>query len=103
MQAWLKTLERSLEVLEEFAHDDFRCILTSEPPSALQGPHWELIPEAILQKCIKIADEAPCDLKSNLRRAFSKFSQDHMDNCLKQKEFKATLFALCFFHSLISG
>ncbi|CAK0791281.1 unnamed protein product [Prorocentrum cordatum] len=103
MQAWLKHLERALEVIEEFSHESFRCFLTSEPPSALQGRLWELIPEPILQRCIKIADEAPSDLKSNLRRAYSKFSQESIDACLKPKEFKATLFALCFFHSLISG
>jgi dynein heavy chain len=103
MQNWLKALERTLEMVEEFAHDDFRCVLTSEPPSALQGPLWECIPEAILQKCIKVADEAPTDLKSNLRRAYSKFSQEHIEACLKTREYKATLLALCFFHSLISG
>mmetsp|Transcript_65335 Transcript_65335/g.188178 ORF Transcript_65335/g.188178 Transcript_65335/m.188178 type:complete len:973 (+) Transcript_65335:71-2989(+) len=103
MQAWLKQLERALEVVEEFAHDDFRCFLTSEPPGAMQGRLWDLIPEPILQRCIKISDEAPTDLKSNLRRAYSKFSQESIDACLKPKEFKATLFALCFFHSLISG
>eukprot|EP00397_Hematodinium_sp_SG-2012_P000164 GEMP01000164.1.p1 GENE.GEMP01000164.1~~GEMP01000164.1.p1 ORF type:complete len:2602 (+),score=544.41 GEMP01000164.1:57-7808(+) len=103
MQSWLKTLERSLEVVEEFAHPEFRCILTSEPPSALMGPLMEVIPEPILQKCIKIADEAPQDIKSNLRRAYSKFNQESIDACLKPKEFKACLFALCFFHSLISG
>jgi dynein heavy chain len=71
----------------------------------LQGPLTELIPEAVLQKCIKIADEAPTDLRSNLRRAFSKFSQESIDACRKDKRhhFKATLLALCFFHSLISG
>jgi len=63
----------------------------------------ETVPEAILQRCIKIADEAPQDLKSNLRRAFSKFSQDDIDNCSKPREFKACLFGLCFFHSLICG
>ncbi len=103
MQGWLKTLERSLELIEEFAAPDFRCILTSEPPSALYGPLQELCPESVLQKCIKIADEAPSDVKSNLRRAWSKFSQDNVDACLKPKEFKACLFSLCFFHSLISG
>merc|ERR550537_179142 len=64
MQNWLKTLERQLEVIEEFAAPEFRCILTSEPPSALYGPLQELCPESILQKCIKIADEAPSDVKS---------------------------------------
>merc|ERR1719343_1389921 len=103
MQAWLKQLERALEVIEEFSHPDFRCFLTSEPPGAMQGRLWDLIPEPILQRCIKVADEAPADLKSNLRRAYSKFSQENIDACLKTREFKATLFALCFFHSLISG
>jgi len=103
MQSWLKTLERSLEIVEEFAHTDFRCVVTSEPPSALMGPLAEVIPEPILQKCIKIADEAPQDIKSNLRRAYSKFTPEDINECLKPKEFKACLFALCFFHSLISG
>merc|ERR1719421_1828970 len=103
MQGWLKTLERGLEMIEEFAVPEFRCILTSEPPSALYGPLQELVPESILQKCIKIADEAPQDVKSNLRRAWSKFQQDHIDACTQPKEYKSCLFALCFFHSLISG
>merc|ERR1719498_1491490 len=105
MQDWLPMLERALEVVEEFALPEFRCILTSEPPGPLQGPLWPLLPEAILQKCIKVSDEAPTDLKSNLRRAYSKFTQDNINDCVepKQKEFKATLFALCFFHALISG
>jgi len=103
MQTWLKQLERCLEIVEEFAHPDFRCVLTSEPPSALQGPLWEMVPESVLQKCIKVADEAPTDLKSNLRRAYSKFSQENIDACTKPKEFKATVFALCFFHALLSG
>merc|ERR1719446_1862080 len=103
MQAWLKLLERQLELVEEFAHPEFRVFLTSEPPGAMQGRFWDLIPEPILQRCIKVADEAPADLKSNLRRAYSKFEQGNIDACLKPREFKATLFALCFFHSLISG
>jgi dynein heavy chain len=103
MQAWLKQLERHLEIIEEFAVPEFRCFLTSEPPGAMQGRLWDLIPEPILQRCIKVADEAPQDLKSNLRRAYSKFSQDSIDECSKPKEFKAALFALCFFHALISG
>ena len=52
----------------------------------MQGPLWDLIPEPILQRCIKVADEAPADLKSNLRRAYSKFSQDSIEECKKPKE-----------------
>ncbi|CAE8581961.1 unnamed protein product, partial [Polarella glacialis] len=99
----LKPSNPVLELIEEFVHPDFRCILTSEPPSNLQGPMWQMVPEAILQKCIKIADEAPTDLKSNLRRSYAKFSQESIEACLKPREYKATLFALCFFHALILG
>ena len=30
--------------------EDFRCFLTSEPPGAMQGKLWDLIPEPILQR-----------------------------------------------------
>ena len=72
----------------------------------------EVIPESILQNCIKIAGEAPQDIKSNLRRAFSKFNQETLNACAKPKEFKACLFTLfsgrlCTkpkeFYSMISG
>ena len=63
----------------------------------------EIIPEATLQRCIKIADEAPADLKSNLRRAYGKFSPEDVEKCQKQKEYKGIVFSLCFFHSLIVG
>jgi len=103
MQEWLPLLERNLEIIEEFALPDFRCVLTSEPPGAMQGRLFPLLPEAILQRCIKVSDEAPTDLKSNLRRAYSKFNQENIDACMIPKTFKATLLALCWFHSLISG
>jgi dynein heavy chain len=103
MQDWLPQLERALETIEEISVPEFRCVLTSEPPGPMQGRLWPLLPEAILQRCIKVSDESPTDLKSNLRRAYSKFSQANIDACLKPREFKATLFALCFFHALISG
>ena len=35
----------------------------------------QIVPEALLQRSIKIADEAPQDLKNNLRRALNCFSQ----------------------------
>jgi len=52
-------------------------------------PMWKVIPEPILQKCIKIADEAPQGIKSSLRRAYSKFSPETVSACLKPKEFTA--------------
>ncbi|OXB71014.1 UNVERIFIED_CONTAM: hypothetical protein H355_008665 [Colinus virginianus] len=68
----LQSLQRTLEVVSETAHKDFRCIISSEPPPL---PDHKIIPETILQRSIKIADEAPQDLKANLKRALSNFSR----------------------------
>ena len=48
-------------------------------------------------------NEAPADLRSNLQRAWANFSEETISSCSKPKEFKACLFALCFFHSLVLG
>lgn len=99
----MKAFERQLEmVLEDDVHDDFRCFVSSEPPAL---PHMEIIPESILQNSLKVSNEAPSDLKSNLRRALSKFDESHFERAKTHKpnEFKALLFGLCMFHSLILG
>jgi len=75
MQTWMKSFERNFEiVVDEGAHQDFRCFVSSEPPPL---PHMEIIPESILQNALKVANEAPKDLKSNIKRAFSKFDEAH--------------------------
>jgi len=46
MQTWMKSFERNFEiVIEDGAHPDFRCFVSSEPPGL---PHMEIIPESIL-------------------------------------------------------
>jgi dynein heavy chain len=57
MQTWMKSFERNLEiVLDEGAHPDFRCFVSSEPPGS---PEMEIIPESVLQNSLKVANEAP--------------------------------------------
>jgi dynein heavy chain len=104
MEDWLKDFERALEVAcDDDPHAEFRCFISSEPPGA--GRLKELIPESILQNSIKVANEAPRDLQSNLRRAISKFDEAYYDKAKSHKylEFKALIFGLCMFHSLILG
>jgi len=103
MQTWMKTFERNFEiVVEDGAHKDFRCFVSSEPPPM---PMMEIIPESILQNSLKVANEAAADLKSNIRKAFSKFDESHFERAKthKENEFKALLYGLCMFHSLILG
>mmetsp|Transcript_24255 Transcript_24255/g.21366 ORF Transcript_24255/g.21366 Transcript_24255/m.21366 type:complete len:743 (+) Transcript_24255:3415-5643(+) len=100
MQSWLKLFENYLEKAIETADPNFRCFVSSEPPPL---PDMKIIPESILQNTIKVANEAPQDLKANLRRAYAKFNQNFIDESPKPNEFKAILFALCMFHSLMLG
>lgn len=109
MQDWMKILERNFELVFEKTeenpngvHPDFRMFLTAEkPPLALM----EWIPESILQNSLKVANEAPRDIKSNIKRAYSKFPEEDFERAKthKEPEFKAILMGLCMFHSLILG
>ncbi|RYY36502.1 hypothetical protein EON62_01715, partial [archaeon] len=86
MQSWLPTLERQLELIAESAHPDFRCFISAEPPPM---SHMKNMPESLMQSCIKVANEAPADLLSNLTRSWANFSQERVDQSRKPTEFKA--------------
>ena len=103
MTDWMREFERGLEIaVEDDPHPDFRCFISSEPPGL---PHMEIIPESILQNSIKVSNQAPQDLKANLRRAMSKFDEAYYDKAKEHKynEFKALIFGLVMFHALILG
>jgi dynein heavy chain len=98
MQTWIMTLEEKLETLTP--HHGFRVFITAEPPALSSMKN---LPEGLLQSCICVANEPPSDLQANLTRAWDMFSQDKIEECSKLEEFKACLFGLCFFHSLMLG
>ncbi|GMH47852.1 hypothetical protein TrLO_g3977 [Triparma laevis f. longispina] len=100
MQSWLTTLDRKLEVCAETAHQDFRCFVSGEAPGF---SYQSNMPESLLQCCIKVANEAPADLKSNIVRAFSLYDDAYLDDCSKPNEFRGCLYTLCFFHSVMVG
>jgi len=104
MQGWIPALERKLEIAAESAHKDFRCFFSAEP---INGAAFaKIVPESILQTCIKISNEPPSDLKSNMRRALAPFNQDVLDRSTTEERkvvHTAVLFALCFYHSLLLG
>jgi len=103
MTEWMREFERALEVaVDSDPHADFRCFISSEAPGL---PHQEIIPESVLQNSIKVSNQAPQDLKANLRRAMSKFDDAFYDKAKEHKytEFKALIFGLVMFHALILG
>jgi len=100
MQGWLPLLERQLELAAVSAHEDFRCFISAEPPPFA---YQKNMPESLMQGAIKVANEAPADLKSNLRRAWAFFNQDYIDQCKKPSWFKACLSTTCFYHAIVQG
>lgn len=98
MQTWLPTLDEKLEMLDP--HPDFRVFISAEPPPL---SYMKNIPEGLLQTCICVANEPPSDLKANLTRAWKTFTQDRIDANRTPDTFKASLFGLSFFHSVMLG
>jgi len=89
---WLPKLEKKLESLEEGADPLFRTYLSAMPQP--------VVPVPILQKSIKLTNEPPTGLKANLKRAYLNFTEAIWENSTRQAEYKAIIFALCFFHSV---
>jgi dynein heavy chain len=99
MQTWITTLDEKLESLPT-VNANFRVFISAEPPPL---PYMKNIPEGLLQSCINVSNEPPQDLKANMARAWDAFSQGRIDKAAKKEQFKACLFGLCFFHSVMLG
>lgn len=98
MQSWLPILEETLESLSP--HPEFRVFMSTEPPVVKSIRN---IPEGLLLSCITISNEPPSDLKSNLMRGWSLFDEESISSSLTPDIYKACLFGLCFFHSVMLG
>eukprot|EP01065_Artemidia_motanka_P030559 TRINITY_DN365_c0_g2_i2.p1 TRINITY_DN365_c0_g2~~TRINITY_DN365_c0_g2_i2.p1 ORF type:complete len:4684 (+),score=1932.48 TRINITY_DN365_c0_g2_i2:111-14162(+) len=77
----------------EKGHLDFRVFLSAEPGLS--------IPIGILQRSIKLTNEPPSGIRANMIRAFANFVHEPWESSQKPTEFKAVVFAMCFFHSIV--
>ena len=100
MSSWVPRLERILEIVTEDAHPEFRCFLSAEPPPL---PSMKNMPESLMQTCVKVSNEAPADIQSNLIRALDNFSDETIQSCSKPDTMKACLFSLSWFHAIVCG
>lgn len=93
MPRWMEELEKKLDEFaqEGGSHAKMRLFLTSDPAVS--------IPIGILNRCIKVTNEAPAGLKANLKRAWSNFPKQDIDDA--DSRTRGVLFGLCYFHALM--
>ncbi|XP_010613302.1 dynein heavy chain 9, axonemal isoform X2 [Fukomys damarensis] len=96
---WLSTLEKKLEEHSENSHPEFRVFISAEPAPFPEG---HIIPQGILENSIKITNEPPTGMHANLHKALDNFTQDTLEMCSRETEFKSILFALCYFHAVVA-
>uniref|UniRef100_A0A8C5TMB1 Dynein axonemal heavy chain 17 n=1 Tax=Malurus cyaneus samueli TaxID=2593467 RepID=A0A8C5TMB1_9PASS len=96
---WLSSLEKKLEQHSEGSHPDFRVFISAEPAPC---PESHIIPQGILENSIKVTSEAPTGMHANLHKALDNFSQDTLEMCSQEKEFRSILFTLCYFHAVVA-
>ncbi|XP_075415820.1 dynein axonemal heavy chain 17 [Tenrec ecaudatus] len=96
---WLSTLDKKLERYSLGSHEDYRVFISAEPAPS---PESHIIPQGILENAIKITNEPPTGMHANLHKALDLFTQDTLEMCTKEIEFKCILFALCYFHAVVA-
>ncbi|XP_045020772.1 dynein axonemal heavy chain 9 isoform X1 [Bubalus bubalis] len=96
---WLSALEKKLEEHSENSHAEFRVFMSAEPAPS---PGSHIIPQGLLENAIKITSEPPAGMHANLHKALDNFTQDTLEMCSREMEFKSILFGLCYFHAVVA-
>ncbi|XP_008068583.1 dynein heavy chain 17, axonemal [Carlito syrichta] len=96
---WLSNLDKKVERYSVGSHEDYRVFMSAEPSPS---PETHIIPQGLLENAIKITNEPPTGMHANLHKALDLFTQDTLEMCSKEIEFKCILFALCYFHAVVA-
>ncbi|XP_044574110.1 dynein beta chain, ciliary [Drosophila ananassae] len=96
---WLPSLEKKMESSLSNANSNYRLFLSAEPAG---DPSAHILPQGILESAIKITNEPPTGMMANIHKALDNFSDETLEMCSKETEFKAILFSLCYFHAVVA-
>ena len=96
---WLPTLDKKIEATLGNSHKDYRLFISAEPAGDAK---YHILPQGILDSSIKITNEPPTGMKANIGKALDNFDQAVLEKSSKEAEFKAILFALCYFHAVVA-
>ena len=84
-----------LDITENAAtiHPDFRLFLTSMPCAYFPVP--------VLQNGIKLTNEPPKGIKSNIIGSLNQLSDEKLSGCKREQEYRTLVYSVCFFHAVI--
>merc|ERR1711881_516915 len=85
---WLSTLEKMVEKYSVGSHEAYRVYISAEPAGTRES---HIIPQGILESSIKITNEPPTGMQANLHKAFDNFTQETLEMCSREVEFKSLL------------
>lgn len=89
-------LEKKIDSITEYTEGlnrQFRLFLTSMP--------CDYFPVSILQNSMKLTNEPPKGIKSNVLKTFNELSTEKLSSCSKQMPWRKLVFSLSFFHAVI--
>jgi len=99
VKKWLPTLEKRMEAYSIGSHKSYRLFMSGEPSPTREG---HIIPQGILEVSIKITNEPPTGMMANVHKSLDNFTQETLEMCARENEFKSILFSLCYFHAVVA-
>lgn len=99
VKKWLPTLEKKMEAYSTGSNENYRLYMSAEPSPTRDG---HIIPQGILEVSIKITNEPPTGMMANVHKSLDNFTQETLEMCARENEFKSILFSLCYFHAVVA-